>query len=206
MVLRKETISTSTSNEGLWRGIGGSHSTIQYILAEFVDDSISSIMANNVKEKKVIVTISERVPEKWNADYLISVEDSGAGIKDLSAAFSFANTSAGETSLNKYGVGLKKALATLDVCNEFWTVMTRSEEDYEMGTFKLIEAPYSTDGMEVRIIQDEPWKGLLTGTGTLVMIPCSKALLTTAGKDYPTHSKLLNHLAECITEEGVIIG
>lgn len=87
------------------------------MFAELIDDSISSIVANDVKEKKVVVTISEKVTKEWDADYTISVEDSGAGIKNLSALFSFANTSAGKTTLNKYGVGLKKALVTFDVEN-----------------------------------------------------------------------------------------
>jgi hypothetical protein len=171
------------------------------MINELVDDSISSIVSNPVKQKKIVITIEEKPANMGGADYAITVEDSGAGIKDLNACFSFANTSAGESPLNKYGVGFKKVLATLDPENQYWFVETRSEQEYKKGILRRVEAPYRSNGMIAKIVEGEEWKGSLCGAGTLISFPCSATLLASAGKKYPGHSLTTEDYIACICEE-----
>lgn len=201
MVVSKEPIENSVDDKSFWVGISDSHDTIQYMLCELVDDSLSSIISNPVKQEKVIITITEKLQKQGTSEYWISVEDSGAGIKNPSACFSFANTMAGESPLNRYGVALKKVLATFDPSNRKWVLETRSENEAKEGRYRRIEAPYSSNNMATQIIAGEEWKGVIKGSGTLICFPCSEALLATSGKEYPGHAQTLEEWAECIREE-----
>ena len=153
MIISEEPIKNQTDDRSFWMGISDSHDTIQNMINELVDDSISSIVSNPVKQKKIVITIEEKPANMGGADYAITVEDSGAGIKDLNACFSFANTSAGESPLNKYGVGFKKVLATLDPENQYWFVETRCEQEYKKGILRRVEAPYRSNGMIAKIVR-----------------------------------------------------
>lgn len=205
MIISTEIIDNHTDDASLWHGIAAGHDTINFMFGELFDDSLSSIYANACKEQKVILTISENIPNGWNSDYIISVEDSGAGIKNPSACMSFANTEAGETPLNRYGVGLKKVLATFDPTNKLWSIKTRNLEDAERGCFRLIEAPYRLDEMKMSIIQGEAWNGALNGSGTLITFPCSETIMSSAEKDYPNHEPVLNEYVKNINEELSVI-
>lgn len=191
----------TSSDKSFWRGISDSHDTIQYMLCELCDDSISSIISSPVRQKKILITISEITPEKWSAEYQISVEDTGSGILDLSACLSYANTSGRQSPLNRYGVALKKVLATFDPSNRNWKICTRTEEEYQKNQFRLVEAPYSARNKTADLIQDEPWPGSFTESGTIITFPCSKELLATAGKEYPGSKRPPERLLSCISEE-----
>ena len=55
MIVSEELIKNQTDDRSFWMGISDSHDTIQNMINELVDDSLSSIVSNPVKQKKIVL-------------------------------------------------------------------------------------------------------------------------------------------------------
>lgn len=172
-------IANQPSAEELWAGIGGHFDNLGQIVNEFVDNSISSFIANELATRNVIIRIKELAP---NGDVEITIEDSGTGIKDLDAAFTLGCQKAGESPLNEHGFGLKHALASANPDNNSWRIFTRTNEDHKNKTFKKIEAPYTINDFKGSVVADDNWPGSISGSGTLIQFVCSREMFKTLGR------------------------
>ena len=200
-------IHNEINDQNLWYGIADSHDTLPYMLCELCDDSISSMLANHTQDRKIGITLYENPADNDQGDIWISVEDSGAGIKNMDACMTYASSAGAETPLNRYGVALKKILATFDPENVAWAVFTRTEKEVATGKYLRVQAPYRTAGMSADICpaDENPWPGRFNGTGTYICFPCSRALFNTSGKGYPGHDTSFLNLVQCINEELSVI-
>lgn len=200
-------IHNQINDVNLWHGIADSHDTFPYMLCELCDDSISSMIANKTIKRKIIITLIEQKNLNGQGDLLVSIEDSGAGVKNLDACMTYSSSAGAETPLNRYGVALKKILATFDPENVHWALFTRTEKEFSQGEYRHVQAPYRTNGMMANICQNvnQPWPGVLEGTGTYVCFPCSRPLFNTSGKGYPGHDISFIALVQCIKEELAVI-
>lgn len=200
-------ICNKINDVNLWNGIADSHDTFPYMLCELCDDSISSMVANQTEQREIFITLRENAAENGQGDIFVCVEDTGAGIKNLNACMTYASSAGAETPLNRYGVALKKILATFDPENAHWALFTRTQEEVSNGTYRRVHAPYRTSGMVADIcdIKEDPWPGRFSGTGTCISFPCSRALFNTSGKGYPGHDVSFIALVQCIREELAVI-
>lgn len=151
--------------DGFWAGIGKSFGNLSEALWELIDNAISSIISSGKSVKIVIVSI-----ERTSKGYLLRVEDTGPGIKDLESGLSVGNKSHQTTVYNEHGYGMKHAIAFCDLENGNWVIYTKTEDDKE--TYRKISAPYSTQSMHYAIIpeKDKPWPGKYSQTGTIFEI------------------------------------
>lgn len=205
--MKKIPIHNAINDVNLWYGIADSHDTFPYMLCELCDDSISSMVANQTEQREIAITLQECAAENGQGDICVRVEDTGAGIKNLDVCMTYASSAGAETPLNRYGVTLKKILATFDPENAHWALFTRTQEEVSNGTYRRVHAPYRTSGMAADIcdIQEDPWPGRFDGSGTYVSFPCSRALFNTSGKGYPGHDISFIALVQCIREELAVI-
>ena len=162
-------ISNQPSAKELWQGIGGHFDSLGQIVNEFLDNSISNFAAHTSATRNILVRLQEKTP---GGDVHISIEDTGTGIRDLDAAFTLGNQSAGETPLNEHGFGLKHALASANPENNAWSICTRTKEDIDNNRFKKISAPYDIIDFEGLYCDAVDWPGHYNGTGTIVTFDC----------------------------------
>lgn len=191
-------IKNTPNAQELWKGIAGHFDSFDQILCEFIDNAISNFVGNNLLSKTIIVTIIQQ----QDKSVVVSIEDSGTGIKDLNSAFCLGNKSQAETPLNEHGFGMKHALASANPANDNWQIYTRTKADYQNQQFKKIESPYEIEdfGASLVPIQEENWPGELNGSGTLVRFHSTWDFLYTlrkgiSGKTSP-FSKLIDILAQ----------
>ena len=196
---QKIPIKNTPSALDLWKGIGGHFDSFDQILCEFIDNAISNFIANNLVSKTIIVNLHEQ-PDK---SVLVSIEDSGTGIKDLDVAFCLGNKAGGETPLNEHGFGMKHALASANPDNNSWQICTRTQEDFQNQQFKKIEAPYEIEdfGGTLNNTSDESWSGELNGTGTFVKFHCPWELFYTIRKGIPGTITQFSRLLEILSED-----
>ena len=163
-------INNQPSASELWDGIGGHFDSLGQIINEFLDNSISNFAANVQTSRNIIVGLRELADDRVK----ITVEDTGTGIKDLDAAFTLGNQTAGETPLNEHGFGLKHALASANPANDAWAIYTRTKEDFDNNVFKKISAPYDIEDFSGALCENEQWPGTYTGTGTIIEFTCTR--------------------------------
>lgn len=134
---------------------------------------------------------------------MVSIEDSGTGIKDLDAAFELGNTSGRETPLNEHGFGLKHALASANPANTNWHIYTRTQEDFAANQFKRIAAPYKIQDFNAEKLttEEEQWPGELNGPGTLVRFHVSQELFNTLRKGISGPIPLFSTMVDILSED-----
>lgn len=193
-------IKNQPSASELWQGIGGHFDSLGQIINEFLDNSISDFMANASKSRTITITLKEL---SSNGPIEIMIEDSASGIKDLDAAFTLGNTSAGESPLNEHGFGLKHALASADPENKTWMVCTRTADDVEKESYKKIEAPYKIDGFMGETCDNSSWPGRKSSneTGTVVKFTCTRELFKTLGQGIQGGVSAFNTLSDILFED-----
>ena len=187
------------SADELWRGIGWHFDSISQILCEFIDNSISNFTWNSLKNRTIIISIKEISGN----DYLISIEDSGTGIKDLNSAFCLGSKSSWESPLNEHGFWMKHALASANPNNDNWFIFTRTIEDFNNQTFKKISSSYkiSEYKAEILTVKEANWPGEINWSGTLVQFKCSKTLLETLRNGMSGRAYSLGTLVKILAED-----
>ena len=161
----------------MWEGLGGNFDSIQQILFEFIDNSVSNIVKykKNLRHKQIFICFNVENEKKIH----IKIEDSGTGIKNLDNAFKIGNKKSRETPLNEHGFGMKHALAAADKNNNNWWIATRTQHNKSESSYVLINAPYKTVNFEGTKKSNSSWPGLLNSTGTIVGFTIDKNLLST---------------------------
>lgn len=163
----------------LWEGIGGTFDIFTEVIAEPTDNAISNIIANNVFNSSIVITVNEDYEDM----ILVKIEDSGTGIKNLESALTFGSKKCQEYVLNEHGFGLKHSLASANPINDCWAIYTKTKKDLCNGIYKVVKAPYRFDKKEEIIVEkDNPWPGVFEGTGTIVEFKCSKEFFNTIQK------------------------
>lgn len=188
---------TPKANE-LWKGIGGHFDTISQIVCEFIDNSISNFVGNNLRSKTIIVGIAQK-----NNSIIVSLEDSGTGIKNLDSAFCLGDNKGSDSPLNEHGFGMKHALASANPTNDNWQIFTRTKEDYDTQVFKKIESSYEIDGYNAALLSlnEENWPGELNGSGTYVRFECTWDLLYTLRRGISGRPSDLETLVKILAED-----
>jgi len=184
----------------LWKGIGGHFDTFSQILCEFIDNSISNFIGNNLKSKTIIIDIKQ-----LESSVLISIEDSGTGIKNLSNAFCLGNKESIDSPLNEHGFGMKHALASANPENSNWCIYTRTKEEFNQGFFKKIKAPYNISNFYASLISIDndnySWPGELNGSGTFVKFECSWDLFYTIRRGISGRKSSFSRLIDILAED-----
>ena len=106
-------INNQPEADELWNGIGGHFDSLGQIINEFLDNSISNLVGNNVEIRNIRLTLQELEAGRVN----VIIEDTGTGVLDLDRAFRLGCTSSGDSPLNEHGFGLKHAMASANPSN-----------------------------------------------------------------------------------------
>ena len=191
-------IDNQPTAQELWQGIGGHFDSLGQIINEFLDNSVSDLLANNIPNRSIAVRLRELSSK---GDVQIEIEDAGTGIKNLDAAFTLGDQSAGETPLNEHGFGLKHALASANPSNDSWSICTRTKDDVQKGVFKMVSAPYEISQFAGTIEKGENWPGAWSGTGTIVRFTCKRDLFLTLGQGIQGGAKAFQTLADILFED-----
>lgn len=186
----------------LWSGIGGHFDSLGQILCEFIDNSISNFTANKLISKTIIITLKE----SKRKNILVSIEDSGTGIKDINSAFTLGSKVALESPLNEHGFGMKHALASANIKNDNWIICTRTKEDFTNKQFKKISSPYKIENFGANIvnIDEEQWPGQLNGSGTFIQFKCSYDLYKTIRRGVPGNFSFIGIVDILVEDLGFI--
>lgn len=189
---------TPNSNE-VWKGIGGHFDTISQIFCEFIDNSISNFIGNNLRSKTIIIGIKQNIGNK----VIITIEDSGTGIKNLNGAFCLGGKTNPDSPLNEHGFGMKHALASANTNNDNWQIFTRTKEDFENQLFKKIESAYKINGYNATLesLSEENWPGELNSTGTFVSFECTWDLLYTLRRGIKGRPSDIKTLVDILAED-----
>lgn len=166
-------IKLKTSGSAIWRGIGG-HQNFAQCIFELTDNGISSFDGNETVIERITV---QQLPD--NRKVKVSIEDNGSGLKDINTAMSLGKTAKSVNSLNMYGMGTKQALASVNPNNDHWSICTRTKDDLQKGIYRRIKAPYKSELFFGEIVDDEPWPGIGTDTGTIVTFVCDSSFFKT---------------------------
>jgi hypothetical protein len=175
-MIDNELLDVTPDAQDLWAGIGGHFDTICQILCEFIDNSISNYIANDILDRSIYISI-EDLNERG---VKFTIEDKGTGIKNLTKAFTLGNRDCSETPLNEHGFGFKHALASANPANDSWSVATRTIDDFNNNVYKQISYKY--------VIKDLPastnpnWIGKFGTHGTIISFTCSQDLYKTTTK------------------------
>lgn len=205
MTDQKEIFLDNTPNSNaLWRGLGGNFDSLTQIINEFIDNSLSDFIKHNQSEiKKILIRIEQKAEERYG----IQIEDTGAGIDNISAAFSIGDKSGRESSLNEHGFGLKHALAAANPDNNNWSVLTRTNSDVEEDVYYEVSSPFDISRQKaVKHIKSGNWPGIRS-TGTIVNFEVSSTLLKTIARGLQGNYRLLDSLMKILAEDlGYIYG
>lgn len=186
--------STPDANE-LWQGIGGHFENLGQVLCEFIDNSISNLISTNSFNRTIIITVNLE-----NENYKISIEDGGEGIPNFEPIMRLGDKSVKQSSLNEHGFGLKHALATANPSNDNWRICTRTSSDVSKQEFREIRAGYSFEyNQNIIKVNNDPWPGIHSGTGTFVEFTISEKLFNTLQSGIPGNAgfnRNLEYLAE----------
>ena len=191
-------INNQPESDELWNGIGGHFDSLGQIINEFLDNSISNFVGNDVEIRNIRLTLEEL--EKGQVK--VTIEDTGTGILDLDRAFKLGCTEAGESPLNEHGFGLKHAMASANPSNDSWAVFTRTTKDCELNQYKRIGAPYKICDYEAEVLPAVDWPGSLTGgTGTICQFICEKDMFQTLSRGVCGRAKAFRTLADMLFED-----
>lgn len=86
-------ISNQPSAMELWQGIGGHFDSLGQIVNEFLDNSVSNFSAHESATRNILVRLSE---QSVGGDVIVTIEDTGTGMKDLDSAFTLGSQAAGK--------------------------------------------------------------------------------------------------------------
>ena len=191
-------INNQPEADELWNGIGGHFDSLGQIINEFLDNSISNLVGNNVEIRNIRLTLQELEAGRVN----VIIEDTGTGVLDLDRAFRLGCTSSGDSPLNEHGFGLKHAMASANPSNDSWAVFTRTEQDCQLNQFKSIGAPYKIVDYEASVHPDTEWPGTLTGaTGTICQFICEKNMFQTLSRGVCGRATTFRTLADILFED-----
>lgn len=185
----------------LWKGIGGNFDNLTQILNEFIDNASSNFKASYYLEKpRTLNKIFVRIIEKKKGLYKVEVEDTGTGITNLEVALSIGDKSAGQTTLNEHGFGMKNALAAANPENDKWSIKTRTFDDVKNDEYTEIQAPYEFNQQIIKVTGSTDWEGVHQ-TGTIVTFYITDDLLRTIAKGLKGNYKNLDSLVEVLAED-----
>lgn len=190
-------INNEPKAQELWAGIGGHFDNLGQILNEFIDNSISNFAANDVNSRNILISLEETS----NEGVLITVEDTGTGIKNLNDAFTLGCQASGESPLNEHGFGLKHALASANPANNTWEIFTRTEDDIKSNQFKKISAPYKIKGFAGTIETDSIWPGQYNGSGTIIKFKCTQEMYKTIARGLKGGIRAFMTIADVLCED-----
>lgn len=191
-------ISNQPSAMELWQGIGGHFDSLGQIVNEFLDNSVSNFAAHESATRNILVRLTEQTA---GGDVVVTIEDTGTGMKDLDSAFTLGSQAAGETPLNEHGFGLKHALASANPANDAWSILTRTVDDLNLGRFKRISAPYDIVDYTGEYCPGTEWPGHYNGTGTIVQFRCSREMYRTLGRGIRGGATAFVTLADILCED-----
>lgn len=182
--------------QDLWDGIGGHFDSFAQIICEFVDNSISNLMANKCTNCSINIDIRELKKDKIK----VMVEDTGMGVQDFQPVLRLGDRSVRETPLNEHGFGLKHALASANHDNNSWRICTRTKREHSQSKYREVKAPYEYNILVEKIsLGKKGWLGKFNGSGTIIEFECSKTLFETLRKGIrgaAGFSKCLDYLKE----------
>ena len=193
--MKKLVINNVPNADSLWDAIGGYHDTFSQIVNEFIDDAISSFIGNNLVSRNIVIHIKDNGKKKR-----VVIEDTGAGIKNLDAAFTLGSKECKESPLNEHGIGMKHALSSANPGNDSWVIRTRTEEDLKKSAYKQISAKYSFGGFSAEIIHDK-WPGLFNQTGTIIQFDCENEIFETLAKGRQGGLKAFDRFVDALIED-----
>lgn len=168
----------------LWKGIGGHFDSLNQIIHEIIDNSISNFSRNpNLPHHTILVRIDT---QGFGKKVRIRIEDTGSGILDINSAFTLGDKSSQQSPLNEHGFGLKHALASANPSNDGWHVYTRTRDLVDAGRVRQIHAPFKLEDFTSQL-KDFSFatfpSGLEnTGTGTIVEFITSIEMYRSLGK------------------------
>ncbi len=122
----KNYLNTQPDSNDIWKELGGNYENAEQSINELVDNAISNILGNNTELKKVQITLEET--NDVDQAIIISIEDSGLGIKDAGEALTLGKAGS-DSVLNEHGFGLIQALSAANKENDAWEIFNRSPEN-----------------------------------------------------------------------------
>ena len=126
-------------------------------------------LGNNTELKKVQITLEET--NDVDQAIIISIEDSGLGIKDAGEALTLGKAGS-DTVLNEHGFGLIQALSAANKENDAWEIYNRSPENKANHEIMHIKAPYVMGKQIYPMEPDSNWTGHEWGS-TLLIVRCN---------------------------------
>lgn len=186
----KQRIDNKIDIKELWKGIGGHFDSLNQIIHEIIDNSISNFRANPELNHHTILLKINQLNSK---EVKIIIEDTGTGIKNINNAFTIGSKKSQESPLNEHGFGLKHALATANPNNDKWKVFTRTQENIENNNVLKVESPYMIEDFYGSLVEfsldNYPTSLANYSTGTIVEFTTSYEMYKTLGK-YGTQDSL----------------
>jgi len=187
-------MNTIPSPNDLWAGIGGHFDSFSQIIAEFIDNSIGNLEFNGLATRNIAVTIEQLSSE----NIVVTIEDTGTGIKDFEAALRLGDRTVCQSPRNEHGFGMKHALASANSSNDAWEIVSRTDKDFSSGIYRQLKAPYAFD-MDLKTIKGgkNRWPGQFNGSGTLIKFCCTETMFFTLRRGIqgkPGFKKCLEYL------------
>jgi hypothetical protein len=186
----KYLINNQIDTKELWKGIGGHFDSLNQIIHEIIDNSISNFKSNPQLSFHTILISIKKIDAK-NVE--IFIEDTGTGIKNINNAFTLGNKDSQESPLNEHGFGLKHALATANPNNDNWKVFTRTQELKDNNLVSVISSPFEINDYygkhEEFNFENYPSKLLNYSTGTIVRFITSFEMYKSLGRNGIKDSK-----------------
>lgn len=184
MNIVQEPIDNNIDANDLWKGIGGHFDSLNQIIHEIVDNSISNFSCNpNLPHHTILIKIDT---DKHGKGVKIKIEDTGSGISNINSAFTLGDKSSQQTPLNEHGFGLKHALASANPSNNKWSVYTRTQGLVNVKRVKQIHAPFKLNNFNAQIIDfsADTYPSVLgnIGTGTIIEFTTSVQMYRSLGK------------------------
>jgi hypothetical protein len=179
---RESGMNVTPDEQQLWEGIGGHFDSFTQVISEFVDNSVANFEGSDTASTQVLVSI-----ERINDNIVeVVVEDTGTGIDDFEPALRLGDISVGDAPLNEHGFGMKHALASADPDNQSWEILTRTEDEFDAGKYRLVDAPYRFN-LSARIVENgtNPWPGQYNGSGTYIRFRTMMSFFDTVQQGIP---------------------
>lgn len=162
-------LNTQPDSNDIWKELGGNYENAEQSINELVDNAISNIIGNNTDLKKIQITLEET--KDLDKAIIISIEDSGLGIKNAEEALTLGKAGL-DSALNEHGFGLVQALAAANKENNAWEIYNRYSEDKTEKQIMHIKAPYIMGKQSYTMEPDTTWPGHEWGH-TLLRVRCN---------------------------------
>ena len=162
-------LNTQPDSNDIWKELGGNYENAEQSINELVDNAISNIIGNNTDLKKIQITLEET--KDLDKAIIISIEDSGLGIKNAEEALTLGKAGL-DSALNEHGFGLVQALAAANKENNAWEIYNRYSEDKTEKQIMHIKAPYIMGKQSYTMEPDTTWSGHEWGH-TLLRVRCN---------------------------------